>query len=144
MAHFQNGENPLAGVPKRHIDYNICYVYPAKPTAENIDSILSWKQAEKLSIFDYGDVTISLTKRSTELGGLSRLSQLSLYVQNTTYKEVNVGAFIENLPSLYQIEFRCNSMSLEQMEDFRARNTIPSTWQAQTLSQSIRYRNMLD
>lgn len=140
VAYFRHGENPLSGLPTNYYTYNVYYAYPAKPTIENIDSILSWIQVYRLSIHDSDDVAVQLTERSAELRRLTQLHDLYVTIQEDTYEKVSVSAFIGNLRSLHEINFYGSQMSTDQMKDFEARNPAPAGWKAWIINKLIYYR----
>lgn len=137
---FMKGENSLSGLPTRYFEYNISYVQSAKPTTENIDSILQWQRARKISIRDQDDVAISLTQRTDELKKLQQLSLLDLYMQHDTYDKLTVATFIQSLESLDEISFTRNNMTDAQMKEFEATNTVPPNWRSSISGECILYK----
>lgn len=138
---FRSGENPLSGIPKDYPYYVVTFAYPAVPTDENIDAILSWSRAFKIQISDQEDVAVKLTKRSAELKQLAKLGELHVTMQDDTYEKISVAALIENLPSLFEIDFSGMHMSDAQIKDFEVRNRVPSGWKGWIIGKLIYYRN---
>lgn len=138
--YYRSGENPLSGVPKHYTAYDVFFTYPAVPTVENVDSILSWANAYQLRISDQEDVAVQLTERSSELRGLASLSELHVTMQDDTYEKISVAAFIENLPALYEVNFSGRHMTDDQMKDFEARNRVPNGWKGWRINKLVYYR----
>lgn len=140
-AFYVDGENPLSGIPTTYSEYRVFYQQPAKPTAENINSILHFAQAKKLSVNDRNGVALDLYKRIEDLSKFKQLRVLNLCIQKATYKELKVAAFMENLISLREITFVGNDMSDEQVKEFYSMNVIPSNWRGWLIGRSIQYTN---
>lgn len=125
---FRDGINLFSGVPRNYRQYTVSYSYPAMPSIENIDSILKWNQALELDIFDLEHVVLTLMDRIDELSKLDSLQKLTLSMFDENYEHIDVATFIENLPSLGEIVFQAYHMSQSQMEEFEAKNKVPSNW----------------
>lgn len=123
---FRDGGIALSGIPTDYLEY---YVTLSSPLFdENIDSIVQWKQAQKLSIRDIDGVAVRLTQRIDEFKQLTDLWELQLYIQGHTYRRLKVATFIDNLPSLNGIVLTGVHMTKENMKTFREMNSIPSEW----------------
>lgn len=123
---FASGENPLGGVPKGYAMYNIHYFEKAKPTTENIDSVLQWTQAQKIDIQDQHDVALSLHKRAAEMNKLTKLMRLDLLVHRNTYKQIQASQFAEHMPNLGIITF--GGMDRLTGEEILEKIPAPSNW----------------
>lgn len=137
---FRDGINLFSGVPRNYRKYAVSYFYPATPNPENIDSILQWNQAIELDIFDLGHVVLILMDRIDELSKLYSLQKLTLSMYDENYEQINVATFIANLPSLREIVFQAYHMSQSQMEEFEAKNMVPSNWKCFRMELYIYYQ----
>lgn len=138
--YFRDRVNPLGGVPKNYINYYVSFVYPSTPNDENINSILQWRKARSLDIYDQENVVISLMHRIKEFSRLDQLSKLGLAMQDENYKQINVATFIENLRSLEEISFHGHHMSERQMREFEAKNRVPPHWRGFLMKNYIYYK----
>lgn len=138
--YFRDGVNPLSGVPKHYGKYSVVYVYPSKPDDENINSILQWKKAINLEIYDQENVVITLLHRIEEFSKLDQLSNLKLAMHDENYKQINVATFIDNLLSLDEITFHGYHMTDKQMKEFEVKNKVPSNWRGFLMGQYIYYK----
>lgn len=124
LIYFRDGENPLSGVPHNFYSYKLFYTHPAKPTTENIDNILQWKRATEITVHDDSDVSVSLLQRIDELKELEQLERLSLAIQASTYKRVNVTTLVSKMWTLDEVNFLSNAMSEAQIEEFHQTNDV--------------------
>lgn len=120
--------NPLEGVPKDYLDYVVHFSLSSIPTDSNVDTMLGWKKAKKLHVYDDGDMVQEFFNRIDELSMLKDLSDLQLDVRDFTYLEVNATTFIENLPSLKQLVFKGFALTEDECKEFLANNQVPSNW----------------
>lgn len=139
--HFTNGQNSLHGIPTDYYKYLVRYTHTAIPTTANIDSILQWQMAEMLIIGDHGDIVLSLFQRIDELKHFIALRTLDIDMNDRTYDSINVGTFIEALPSLRDINFSVRNLSDEQIKAFIANNTLSAYWNCRNYGTEIFYRN---
>lgn len=135
---FNVGGNPLRGVPKKYGEYTIYFAY-FPPTVENINSIVSWEEAKSLRIVDRHSVAVRLLKRIDEFSKLKKLKELDLRIEPHSYDQVNVTAFIENLPALKEMVLTGNQMTEIELQDFKARNKLPWNWRLVMFAQSFYY-----
>lgn len=130
---FREGPNPLGSIPTNFKAYSVRYESPAEPTDENIDAILQWKQAERLYIQDNGTTIFELFQRIDELGELTKLYELGVYINANTYDKVDVATLINVLPSLRTLSVHKQNMNVIQFEEFKTKNVIPSNWYMDTV-----------
>lgn len=143
LIYFRDGENPLSGVPHNYYAYKLLYTHPAKPTTENIDNILLWKNAEEITVHDESDVSVSLISRVDEFKELEMLRRLSLAIRNDTYERVNVGTLVSYLWFLDEVNFLANRMTDEQIKEFHARNDVSAeNWNSWIIIQVIYFQKV--
>lgn len=129
IVNFVNGINPLSGLPTHYTQYIIQFREKSILTAENIESILQWKQARSLFICaDTDNVAGTMITRIDDFGKLDKLTVLTLSMEYDSRAKLKVGTFIKHLPSLRFVTFIGNQMSKKQMEDFQANNEVPANW----------------
>lgn len=129
----------MSGVPKDYAEYDITFKYPAKPSTENIDSILQWKNAREMIIRDQDDAVVSLYKRIDELSQLKKLSELDLDMNDDTHEQFKVATFMDNMIGLKKISFTANHMTEEQKKEFEFKNKIPWNWRGKWYERRIQY-----
>lgn len=127
---FTEGVNSMHGVPKNYSVYNVEFRYPATANEENNNAIIQWKEATELRVVDQGDVSAGLYRRADELSQLKELWLLNLCMNVTTYENIMVAKFINNVVKLRSLSITITSahMSNNQMREFMLKNKIPSNW----------------
>lgn len=139
---FRHGENPLSGVPTNYIHYTVEYMNSAKPTTENIDSILQWKNAYTLRCRDRGDVAVTLFKRIDELSDLTKLRTLELSMEGDKPEQINVATFLNNLTGLRKLCFTFKDKTEKQVKEFELKNKIPLNWRSLVQQKHICYNKL--
>lgn len=137
---FVYGKNPLDGAPNHFALYELFVSYPAAVSAANIDSILQWKSAREIRIYEsLCGVAVSLMGRLGQLGELKHLEVLTLSLAERLSKQINVLGFIDNLESLLDLTFISYDLTDEQMKAFVAEHPAPANWWAGIVGNHIRY-----
>lgn len=142
-ATFTSGINSLEGLPKDYIEYIVDFEYSAIPVHANIDTILGWKMAQKLTVRGKESMVLTFSERIDELSKLSGLSELQFDIGDNSYLGVDVGTFIAKLPTLKAIPFHGQGLTVAELKKLIARNEVPSNWRGSlTIYSIIIYRKI--
>ena len=94
-----------------------------------------------LKISDKSDIVLSLFQRIDELKKFTALQTLDVDINERTYDNINVGTFVEKLPSLRNIDLSARNLTYAQIDAFLANNTLSAYWNCVNYGNQIFLKN---
>lgn len=118
VAFYTAGSGLFHGLPSNYVNYFITADTKVDVTDGEIDYIVQWKDAVRLNIFDHRDVAYGLLQRIEQFKELKQLKSLVLKVQRSTYKELVVKQFLQQLESLVSASFKATTLKRKEFKEF--------------------------
>lgn len=140
QAYFSNGKDLTAGIPSNYDQYFLVFNKAALVTSDDINNIVRWRDARRLSISDRGDVAYFLSKQMNEMQKMKRLRSLSLDVQRSTYKRLSLQQFLRKLPRLQIANFMASSLSDSEFAKFVRKQQPLKGWSLEAKFKLLTYQ----
>lgn len=122
-------EKWLHGVPSNYVSYKLSIENSDGIPTDHLDVIFQWKDAARLDIFSLKYVTPAVHQRVGEFSALKRLKFLRLDVQQSVdHPTVTVRPFLENIPTLKELQLKPRSMSPDDIFKFMESQDLPDGW----------------
>lgn len=99
-AAYTTGKNWLTGLPSDFDLYYIVSFGKSAITDADLDSILTWEHARRITISDDSDVAFKLSQRIDDLKHLTALESLTLDISPQSYMKLQAKPFLDGLNSL--------------------------------------------
>lgn len=132
-AAYRTGANMLSGIPLDYDVYYVAFYDKAEVTDADLDAILQWKNAIRLTITDNSNVAYRLSQRLDELKQLEHLENISLDVPAKFYTKLSTKPFLEGLKSLNLLGFYGPNVERNQFIAFLANQEPVEGWKAEPI-----------
>lgn len=132
-AAYRTGANMLPGIPLDYDVYYVAFYDKAEVTDADLDCMLQWKNAVRLTISDHSNVAFRLSQRLEELKQLKRLEYISLDVPAKSYTKLSTKPFLEELKSLNFLAFYGSNVERNEFMAFLASQEPVEGWNAEPI-----------
>lgn len=113
---FSTGGDLTLGFPDNYEEYHIYHYNDSNVTAADLDYMMQWRDAVRVSIFDKSDVPRKLSQRVHEMKQMQHLKQLEFNINPAT--RLNVRLLLEELLELESVVFYGIALTDEQFDAF--------------------------
>lgn len=115
---FQIGDQLTLGLPTDFEYYDIDFGWAGVACLDDIETILSWKNAKELKITDRCHIAYKLRQRIDELRQMKYLEVLHLRINAKNFENIELEAFFGNFTKLQRIEFDYCSVEERKFGEF--------------------------
>lgn len=127
------------GLPKTYRAYEMLFGPNVAVDTREIEYMLTFKDTERLLIFDRANVAVELNKRVEQFKAFKRLYHLELSIQPDSYEAIDLTRFLQRLPALKVANFRADGLTPEQFDEFVRRQKVPKGWRLHVSPKGISY-----
>lgn len=132
-AAYTTGANMLAGLPSDYELYYIISFGKSVITDVDLNAMMRWKNARRVTISDNSDVAFKLSQRIEDLHQLTQLENLSLDISPKTYMQLQAKPFLDGLKSLNYLGLYGSQIERNDILAFSANQEPVSGWNAERI-----------
>lgn len=122
---FVQGEKLLASVLRNYKTYDISLGKGVAVTTDDIDAMLTWREARVIQISDSADLAYDLSQRIHAIEKHWVLEELVFTVQRHSYKQLDVKKILDKVVMMSDAYFKASpDMTSDEMKEF-ANNQDP-------------------
>lgn len=139
QAYLTAGKDLTLGIPSNYEQYFVFFDKEVVITPADIDTIIRWRNAVRLTISDHADLAYNLSKKMNEMRKMQRLRNLTLDVQPSSSTRLSLKQFVLKLPRLKQANFLAPSLTQAEFDKFIKKQQALKGWEIEAQFKMISY-----